>query len=291
VQKREMRRSGQRMIAGANLRQPFPVERADLLKVCPFGLGIWCEDTGNACDLASGQGRGQDACRPGDARVAPPVFLSVSDGRLLTCPRSADSVRKSHLQIIVSDAECDPAMSFEGLGSVIGMCEVDFNTTIKIDVGSLRQRAESPWSEQRRAVGEIEYHPSLAGGNDGFTRHLVYLKAATTGHEPTAILQYKVRHPHFPHETTGDQFYAEDQFESYRRLGTEVACGAFDAAMKAAGSHDMVNLAATLMDTNAPTLEHVDNFTRHAQSLIRLWDKVQKSSDLRPRPCGPSRGR
>ena len=44
-----------------------------------------------------------------------------------------------------------------------------------------------------------------------------------TGHEDTSVLQYKAGHPHFPHETTGDQFYAEDQFESYRRLGAEVA--------------------------------------------------------------------
>jgi hypothetical protein len=54
-----------------------------------------------------------------------------------------------------------------------------------------------------------------------------------------------VGHPRFPHETTGDQFYAEDQFESYRRLGAEVTCGAFDAAIAAVGSKDMVHLAET----------------------------------------------
>jgi hypothetical protein len=160
------------------------------------------------------------------------------------------------------------------------MCEVDFGVKITIDVGSLRPRAESRWSEQRCAVGEIKY-PSIPGGADGFKGHLVYLKAAMTGHEPTAILQYKARHPHFPHETTGDQFYAEDQFESYRCLGYEVTCGAFDAGIAAVGSDDMVALAKTLKQTNAPTLEHVDNFTRHTTSLMRLWNKLPKSPDLR----------
>ena len=47
-----------------------------------------------------------------------------------------------------------------------------------------------------------------------------------TGRENTAVLQYR-RHPAFPHETTGDQFYGEDQFESYRRLGHDVASQAF----------------------------------------------------------------
>ena len=57
---------------------------------------------------------------------------------------------------------------------------------------------------------------------------LLYLKASMTGREDTAILQYKSSHQTFPHETTGDQFYGEDQFESYRSLGREVAIGAFD---------------------------------------------------------------
>ena len=202
-------------------------------------------------------------------------FLMVSDGGHFENLAVYELIKRQCKVIIASDAECDPTMSFEGLGSLIRMCEVDFGFSITIDVGSLRPRAGSPWSEQRCAVGLIDY-----GG--GHTGHLVYLKAAMTGHEPTAILQYKARHPHFPHETTGDQFYAEDQFESYRRLGAEVTGCAFDAAIAAVGSHDMVALAKTLAQTNAPTLEHVDHFTQHTQSLISLWDKLQKSPALRP---------
>ena len=43
-----------------------------------------------------------------------------------------------------------------------------------------------------------------------------------TGKEGSAVQQYKASHPDFPHESTGDQFYGEDQFESYRTLGREV---------------------------------------------------------------------
>ena len=202
-------------------------------------------------------------------------FLMVSDGGHFENLAVYELIKRRCKVIIASDAECDSTMSFEGLGSLIRMCEVDFGARITIDVGSLRPRAGSPWSEQRCAVGTIDY-------GDGHTGFLVYLKAAMTGHEPTAILQYKARRPLFPHESTGDQFYAEDQFESYRRLGAEVTCCAFDAAIAAVGSDDMLALARTLAQTNAPTLEHVDNFTRHSQSLIGLWDKLQKSPDLRP---------
>jgi len=66
-----------------------------------------------------------------------------------------------------------------------------------------------------RAIGDIAY----ANGDTGI---LVYLKAAMTGHEDTSVRQYKSSHPEFPHESTGDQFYGEDQFESYRHLGRDI---------------------------------------------------------------------
>ena len=59
---------------------------------------------------------------------------------------------------------------------------------------------------------------------------LIYLKASMTGAEDTAVLQYKASHSAFPHEATGDQFYGEDQFESYRSLGREVTLAAFEEA-------------------------------------------------------------
>ena len=36
------------------------------------------------------------------------------------------------------------------------------------------------------------------------------------------IAHYKSRNPSFPHETTADQFFSEEQFECYRALGFEV---------------------------------------------------------------------
>jgi len=41
--------------------------------------------------------------------------------------------------------------------------------------------------------------------------------------EGPAVMQYKATHPDFPHEATSNQFYGEDQFESYRWLGREIA--------------------------------------------------------------------
>ena len=77
---------------------------------------------------------------------------------------------------------------------------------------------------------------------------LIYLKASMTGHEDTSVLQYKSTHPTFPHETTGDQFYGEDQFESYRRLGRELASDVFSEDQRGA---DLVSLATTLFQAES----------------------------------------
>ena len=56
---------------------------------------------------------------------------------------------------------------------------------------------------------------------------LVYIKAAVTGDEPSYVLDYERRYPSFPHESTGDQFFSEEQFEAYRALGFHAARDAF----------------------------------------------------------------
>ncbi len=62
------------------------------------------------------------------------------------------------------------------------------------------------------AVGRIVYETGAEG-------IIVYLKASLTGDEKDYVLDYKRRYPTFPHETTSDQFFSEEQLESYRALG------------------------------------------------------------------------
>jgi len=150
-------------------------------------------------------------------------FLMISDGGHFENLAAYELVRRRCRTIVISDGECDPKLTFEGLGTLIRMCEVDFGATITIDVKAIRPDSASHWSQARSAVGRIKY-------SDGSLGTLIYLKASMTGREDSSVLQYKASHPAFPHESTSDQFYAEDQFESYRRLGQEVAQAAFEAA-------------------------------------------------------------
>ena len=61
----------------------------------------------------------------------------------------------------------------------------------------------------------IEYKDAPSGT-------LLYLKSSLTGNEPTDVERYKALTPDFPHQSTGDQFFDESQFESYRSLGRHI---------------------------------------------------------------------
>jgi hypothetical protein len=176
-------------------------------------------------------------------------FLNISDGGHFENLAAYELVRRRCRVIIISDAEADLGLKFEGLGTLIRMCEVDFGAKIALDVGSIRPGSGSMWSSSRCAVGSIDYGPGVP--DNGI---LIYLKASMTGHEDTSVLQYKASHPDFPHETTADQFYGEDQFESYRHLGRDIARRCFEPL---SGERNLVALATKLHEMCSPTPDQV----------------------------------
>ena len=132
--------------------------------------------------------------------------------------------------IIAVDAEADPGMGF---GSLLKM-----ERFARSDLGAL---IELPWqaiAERTREVDALFASEGGAGGSrghhaaacridygEGVEGLLVYVKASLTGDEDDYVLDYKRRHPDFPHETTSDQFFGEEQLEAYRSLGFHAARG------------------------------------------------------------------
>jgi hypothetical protein len=49
-----------------------------------------------------------------------------------------------------------------------------------------------------------------------------------TGDENDYVFHYKKRYPGFPHESTLEQMFSEEQFEAYRALGYHATYGLFD---------------------------------------------------------------
>src|SRR5205085_12693867 len=89
------------------------------------------------------------------------------------------------------------------------------------------RKDEKGLSRWHCAVGAIRYGEV---DRDGVTGTLVFIRSSLTGDEPADLRNYAATHPPFPHHGTADQFFDEDQFESYRALGHHIGVAVFTGA-------------------------------------------------------------
>ncbi len=197
-------------------------------------------------------------------------FVNVSDGGHFENLGIYELVRRRCTVIIASDGECDNELTFGSLGRVIRMCRTDFNAHIDIDVASIRRAKESRSSRAHCAVGRITY----ANGSRGY---LIYLKASLSGDEDVDVQQYHASHQEFPHESTGDQFFTEDQFESYRKLGQHIAAVTFRGAEDCANVTAMASKLANIWVADNTTS---GEFVERTQALSALWTRMSANPGL-----------
>ena len=145
-------------------------------------------------------------------------YVNLSDGGHFDNLGIYELVRRRCRWIIACDAEQDGKLAFGGLGNAIRKCRADFGVDIELGTTGIRlfEPNEPGARSMHCAVGTVHYGPNSKGT-------LVYLKSSLTGDEPSDVLEYRSRQPLFPHQSTGDQWFDESQFESYRALGQHVA--------------------------------------------------------------------
>ncbi len=114
--------------------------------------------------------------------------------------------------IIVSDAGADEEYQMEDFANLQRKARIDLGININIDMSDLRPDKKNRCTKAYFVKGTIQYPDD----KDGI---LFYIKTTMTGKEPEDLLAYRRKSPSFPDETTADQFFDEDQFESYRKLG------------------------------------------------------------------------
>ena len=132
--------------------------------------------------------------------------------------------------IIAVDAEADPEMSFGALVALQRYARIDLGTRIDLPWASIRDGAKTAAAEIAKTGGEpsdqAKHGPHCAVGEimypGGRTGVLLYVKSSVSGDESDYIVDYKRRYPEFPHETTADQLFSEEQFEVYRALGFHI---------------------------------------------------------------------
>jgi len=157
------------------------------------------------------------------------AFVYLSDGGHFENLGLYEMVRRRCRYIVMSDAGCDPAFAFEDLGNAVRKIRIDLG--IEIYFPLLDQQRASRGAERDHpywSVGLIEYPEKNARG-DPILGHILYLKPALRGDEPADVRSYAGMHDAFPHESTGDQWFSESQFESYRALGDHIMTAAIHA--------------------------------------------------------------
>jgi hypothetical protein len=209
-------------------------------------LGAWLGNPGKAGDHSFQLGYPESSVRPiidegfgltND--TSPHVYLS-DGGHFENLGLYEMVLRRCHY-IVAVDAGADPQCSFADLGEAVRKIRIDFGISIEFDEIDIFPRDyDLPKGQKGRncAIGRICYS-DLDGPNaaDGV---LVYIKPACYGDEPRDIYEYFKRSVTFPHESTGDQFFSESQFESYRMLGAHTmqrlcrgCAGDFDGFIRA----------------------------------------------------------
>jgi hypothetical protein len=145
-------------------------------------------------------------------------YIYLSDGGHFENLGLYEMVLRRCRCIVLCDAAADPSFGFDDLGNAIRKIRIDFGINITINAKGLFPRnAREKTQPKYCAVATIHYSDVDPGAEDG---HLLYLKPAFYGaNEPKDVYNYASTYQTFPHQSTGDQFFSESQFESYRTLG------------------------------------------------------------------------
>jgi hypothetical protein len=144
-------------------------------------------------------------------------YVYLSDGGHFENLGLYEMVRRRCRFIVLSDAGCDPGITFEDLGNAVRKISIDLNVTIEFDALQIPPRKTPPATGDYIATAKIIYPEDGAP-----TGYLLYIKPSYRGTEPASVRAYAEANPAFPHEPTTDQMFGESQFEAYRALGEHI---------------------------------------------------------------------
>ncbi len=142
-------------------------------------------------------------------------FVNVSDGGHLENLGVYELLRRRCELIIAIDGSADPTMSFGSLMTLQRYAKIDLGVDLEMDLQPLHKDSDGRTSSHFCSF-KIRYSGTDEEQQSGL---LIYVKSSVTGDEPPYVNKYRDDNPPFPHQSTADQFFDEEQFEAYRALG------------------------------------------------------------------------
>jgi len=176
--------------------------------------------------------------------------LNISDGGHFENSGVYELLRRKVSKIVVCDNGADPDFAFRDLENLVRKARIDLGLSIVVATPTqvarkfgrgarnlffngvsvdwrdlLKAKPSEDPSDPARKDMESTFALYLLGyanapGQKPFVQHhIIWLKPRSFAELPQDVIGYALRNPAFPHETTGDQFFNEAQWESYRALG------------------------------------------------------------------------
>lgn len=209
---------------------------AALLTAFNLRLGRWC---GNPKTIQDGSdvwwrtsprfAAGPIIAELTGSATAQAAWINLTDGGHFDNLGIYELVRRRCRLIMVTDAGCDGKYHLADLANAIRKCWTDFAVDIQFDdLSPLHPEKDSRFCKSSYAIGRICYPKLKKEDKAGEYGAIIYLKSSLIGNERPDIRQYADAHTDFPHETTADQFFDEEQFEAYRHLGFDIATRAVE---------------------------------------------------------------
>ncbi|HEX9776232.1 MAG TPA: patatin-like phospholipase family protein [Actinomycetota bacterium] len=154
-------------------------------------------------------------------------YVYVTDGGHWENLGLVELLRRGCGRVVCVDAAGDKAGQFRTFGQAVALARSELGIEIHIKLDALRPMKDGKLdpqgvAEQAWAEGTIVYP-------DGTKGVIVYVRCVATEGMPQDAVAYRSFDPRFPTHSTGDQFFDDQQFESYRSLGRAHATGAVDA--------------------------------------------------------------
>ncbi|MBO6893960.1 MAG: patatin-like phospholipase family protein [Roseibium sp.] len=161
-------------------------------------------------------------------------FSELSDGGHFENLGLYELVRRRCRLIIICDGGQDNTASYSDFVTAIRRIEDDFGAKITFNenAGPANMIAkpcddvypsDADYADKGYFVAEIDYCADDAHKDWSQTGLIIYLKTTMIRDLSMKAKGYKGANPDFPDQSTGDQFFDEEQFEAYRELGYRIA--------------------------------------------------------------------
>jgi hypothetical protein len=177
-------------------------------------------------------------------------WLNLSDGGHIENLAIYELLRRRCKFVVAVDGEADPDHTFHGLLTLVRHAQIDLGVRIEPNLTELQPDPATGLCRSHFHLCRIHYPGEAAPGL------LLYVKSSLTGNESALIQRYRAANPTFPHQTTLDQFFDEEQFEAYRQLGVHIGQGLFAPAL-------------TGLRRDEPVRDASDWFRRLAANLLQ----------------------